>query len=407
MSNWYIYDNQITETPGLDISWLPAAAYRYVTPHLRRVALRPNDVSLEAGPYIGALPLKNGDTLYIIPRVGRESYSRMIFVVEGLEDAVSKEFEEFVQIGFEESSNTPWGILLARPFVNRLRHIEKESLAVERQPTYRRLNYIRGRPKIADSLISLARRQDYPIHTYLRESSFHNLENRLLSTAAEILLRTTNVDDIQKRILTRWALLSRRKFVRLHELRQLTIGLKSHKYTGSRSYYVPALIMAKLIISQAGLNLEDANLTSSEPIVTNVADLFEKYVRTVISKSLTAKGFLVEKKETKPPTLFVDGTCELIPDVLISQQGIVKIILDVKYKPRPTVDSSDYYQMNAYLDSYGVDTGLLILPNSYQPGFSLTKRETPKGKKIYELRLPLGDWRQSETILSDTILKLL
>ena len=407
MKNWYIYDNQVTETPGLDIAWLPATAYIYVRPHLQRTMLGIVDVHLEAGPYVGSLPLKNGDTLYIIPRVGRESYSRMLFIVEGIEDAVSYEFEEFARMGYEESGNAPWHVLLKRPFVSKLRQIEKASLVTSRVPTYRRLNYMRGRLKIADSLISLMRQEEYPVHTYLRETTILNLENRLLSTAAATILKMTTVNDAQRPLLARWASLSHGKFITIHELRQVSAGLKARKYTGSRSYYIPALIMAKLILSQSGLTLSDENSTASEPVMTNIADLFEKYIRTIIAKQFSPQGYLVEKRENKPVTLFIDGACELKPDVLLSLQGMTKLIVDIKYKPRSVIDTADYYQMNTYLENFGINTGLLVLPNAYQFSNSLIKHETVQGRKIFELRLSLDDWQQSENILSETVNQLI
>lgn len=403
MNRWYIYDNQVTDTYGFDISWLPTEAYRYVTPHISQALTGFSTVRLKAGPYVGALPLKNGDTLYIIPRVGRESYSRMLFVVEGLEDAVRKEFEQFVKLGHEKSGNTPWSILLARPFVDKLRLIEKESLVTDRIPVLRRLRYIKGKVRIADSLTSWMRKEEYPIHTFLRERTVLNLENRLLSTASAILLRTEILDKVQREVATRWAKLGRGRSITSYELGKIGAGLKSHKYTGSRSYYVPALVMAKLIISQAGLNLDDVNSVQGESLVTNIADLFEKYVRTLVGKLLSPKGYLVEKKKSHSPTLFIDGTCELKPDIVISQRGIVKLVVDAKYKPRSTIDTPDYYQMSIYLDNFGVDVGLLVLPNPSQSEYDLVKRETLKGKRIFELRLPLGDWDKSEDALAETI----
>jgi len=296
--------------------------------------------------------------------------------------------------------------LLARPFIRRLRLIEKESLTTERVPALRQLRHIKGKVKIADSLISLARKEKNPIRTFLRERTVLSLENRLLSTASAILLRMRIVGEAQREVVSRWAELGRGRFITPYELGKISAGLKSHRYTGSRSYYVPALIMAKLIISQAGLNLDSSKGVQGEALLTNIADLFERYVRVLISKLLSPKGYLVEKKESHSPTLFVDGTCELKPDIVISQQGAARLVADAKYKPRSTVDASDYYQMRVYLDVFGVDVGLLILPNSSRSGHDLVKRETVEGRKIFELRLPLGDWNKSEEALAENVSRL-
>lgn len=406
MTNWYIYDNQKTDTAGFDISWLFADAYRYVTPHVNRLSSGKTFVSLEAGPYVGTIPLINNDILYIIPRAGRESFSRMLFVVDGIEDAVRKEFDQYVNLGYTEAGNMPWSILLAKPFIGKLRMIEKESLTKNRETIYRQLRNVKGKVKISDTLLSLARSADNPVHTYVRELTFLNIENRLLSTASAMLLAVGSLDSNQRQIALRWSNICKGRYITSRELANIGTGIRNHKFTGSRSYYVPALIMAKLIILQTGLSLDSSSYVEGEPIVTNAANLFEKYVRTLIGKFLTPKGYLVEKNEQTPPSLFLDGTCKLKPDVIISHQGIVKLIADVKYKPNPMIDVSDYYQMSVYLDNFGITKGLLILPNPNQPEFSLVRRETIKGNQIFELRLPLGDWNKAETALQNTITAL-
>ena len=123
-------------------------------------------ISLEAGPYVGTIPLNNQDMLYIIPRTGRDSFSRMMFVVEGIDEAVRTEFDEFVNLGYTEAGNTPWNILLAKPFINKLRFIEKQSLVKNRENTYKKLGVIKGRVKIADTLLGLHKYEENPVRTY-------------------------------------------------------------------------------------------------------------------------------------------------------------------------------------------------------------------------------------------------
>jgi 5-methylcytosine-specific restriction endonuclease McrBC regulatory subunit McrC len=74
-------------------------AYGFLTPHVRETRGGSETISLEAGPYVGTLPLRNGDTLYILPRVGRNSFSRMLFRTEGLDETIRKEFDALSQLG--------------------------------------------------------------------------------------------------------------------------------------------------------------------------------------------------------------------------------------------------------------------------------------------------------------------
>jgi 5-methylcytosine-specific restriction endonuclease McrBC regulatory subunit McrC len=407
MANWYIYDNQTTDTLGFNISWLPTQVYNYVKPRIKQRRSTLPDIALDAGPYVGAIPLINGDTLYIIPRVGKESYSRMLFVIEGIEDSVNKEFEQYVKLGYGGNSDTIWTSLLARPFIERLRLIEKESLSTTRINTQKQLRYITGKVKVVNSLLSLKRNDEFPVHTSIRETTPLNLENRLLSTASAALLKVKAIDKPHRNIAIRWARLAERNYITSRELAQISVGIKNHRYTGSRSYYVSGLVMAKLILSQTGLSLESHDNVDSESVITNFSDLFEKYIRVVVAKALTPCGFVVEKREHNLPTLFTDRTCELKPDILISKNGQTKLIIDVKYKPKNFIASSDYYQMNTYLENFDISKGMLVLPNHSQSEFSLTQRQTLHGRQIFELRLPLSDWDTCEKTLVSSVERLL
>jgi 5-methylcytosine-specific restriction enzyme subunit McrC len=406
MANWFIYDNQITAVAGFDLSWLPNRAYSYVTPHVGSTESNQSEVRLEAGPYVGTIPLRNGDTLFILPRAGRASYARMLFVAEGLEEAISKEFDRFVNLGHEDAGTAPWVQVLASPFVDGLTLVEREGILISRENTERRLSVIKGKVDPSKSTLSQILREEKPIHARLRLPTTNNLENRLLATASSVLLDVGVLTPRQRLIASRWASsLAYRKPIMPYELEVISSNLKTYRYLGQRSYYLALLAMAKLIVSQGGLLIGEKLEISGEPILSNVNDLFEKYVRRLIFNLLNPKSFIVEKREAGLPSLFLDGTSLLRPDILISKGNEPCLVADVKNKPSAGISAADYYQIFAYLEAFGVDKGLLICMG--RGDGLLLKRKMINNRLLFELHLPIEDWNAGERFLAKTMLDLI
>ena len=125
-----------------------------------------------------------------------------------------------------------------------------------------------------------------------------------------------------------------------------------------------------------------------------------------MSRDLGQRDYLVEKR-TIGDTLFKDGTCQLIPDVIISKNGHTKLLVDAKYKIDAPVEPADYYQMQAYLTRYGVKDGLIVFPTERSTDKPLRSRELVGGGFVHELRLPLTEWQKAEAILAQSALALI
>jgi 5-methylcytosine-specific restriction endonuclease McrBC regulatory subunit McrC len=185
------------------------------------------------------------------------------------------------------------------------------------------------------------------------------------------------------------------------------LGLESKRYVGPRAYYIPALLMARLILVQAGMAFDDLRLVESEVLLTNMPILFERYVRSVLAETLSEHGYVVEKRTgDRAPELFLDGGCKLEPDILICSATSVELVADAKYKTEGTIDATDYYQLCAYLDRFNADKGLLILPGRDDSETLLVERRLYSGKRVYELGIPLKDWLAAEAGLKQNVLQL-
>lgn len=406
MRSWTITESAVTDLEGFDIGWLPVGAYSYLTPHIRHTRGGNEIVALESGPFIGSLPLRNNDVLYVLPQAGEQALWRMLLFAEGLADQMPREFDDFTRLGYTEGSSSSWLSLLTRSYFEQLRLIEKNSLRSERVIVERRRVNVRGKVRLMPTLLSLRRHESLPVHCRYRERTHQTVENRVLGAAASRLQAVGSGDPKNREISLRWAKRLKGR-LRENELREIVDGLRTGRYTGSRAYYIPALLMARLLLVEAGISLGDDATVSSEVFLTNIRTVFERYVRAIVRDALQDEGFIVEKREDNPRPLFEDGTCSLIPDVLVSSVAGVQLIIDAKYKIDKPVDESDYYQMASYLNTYNVQKGVLVMPTLRARQAITTQRRTVSGLKIYEMRVPLDSWNATELFLATEVRRLL
>jgi 5-methylcytosine-specific restriction endonuclease McrBC regulatory subunit McrC len=406
MRSWTITESTVTELEGFEIGWLPAGAYNYLTPQIKHTRGGNEVVALESGPFVGTLPLANGDVLRILPQAGEKALWRMLLFSEGLADQMRREFEQFTQVGYTEAGSTSWISLLARSYFEQLRLIEKNSLRSERVTVDRRLSSARGKVKLLPTIVSLGRHESLPVHSRYKERTYETVEHRVLGAGALRLYEVASVDAENKALSLRWAGRLRGR-LKESELREVVAGLRTRRYTGSRAYYIPALLMARLLLVEAGIALEEEASVSSEVFLTNIRTLFERYVRAIVRDALRDEGFIVEKREDNPRPLFEDGTCSLIPDVMVSDIAGVRLILDAKYKIDKPIAEADYYQMAAYLNTYDVRQGVLVLPTLRANESTVMPRRTYSGLTIYEMRVPLDNWNATEQFLTGEVRRLL
>src|SRR5689334_8209697 len=142
-SSLSIPDSSVTQVGEFDLRTLPSAAYDYVTPMVETDPHGGQSVWLEAGPYVGAIGLLDGRVLYIVPRIGQRSFARMLFLAEGLDEAVRPEFETLARLGHDVEGSS-WIKLLARAFVDQLVLIERSSRRPGRIALLTRGDVVRG-----------------------------------------------------------------------------------------------------------------------------------------------------------------------------------------------------------------------------------------------------------------------
>jgi 5-methylcytosine-specific restriction endonuclease McrBC regulatory subunit McrC len=329
----------------------------------------------------------------------------MLLVSERLVAAIHNEFDELVQLGYDSDQNVPWLLLLARPYMEHLELIDRLSLKSDRRHIAESRVNLRGQIDLVPTLANILANKTEPIECEFRTKTYMTLENRALSTAVAVLMNSGAIKPNHLGLASKWLHLIRGNWIKPIELAQIMKGLQARYYTGNRSYYIPALVMARIILAQSGITLQPEPSIAAESLLTNMPLLFEEYVRAVIVQQLRATGLLVEKITNRTPTLFWDGTCKLEPDIVISDSAGVKLLVDAKYHSDESIPQADYYQMSAYLDGFSTDKGMLVLPTSKSDSPVLVEHKLWSGKRVYEVRIPLADWKLSEKLIHEYISK--
>jgi 5-methylcytosine-specific restriction endonuclease McrBC regulatory subunit McrC len=333
----------------------------------------------------------------------------MMLVAEGLEPSLRGDFDDLTKLGVEEGEDS-WSLLLRRTYPKQLARIERDSLQPRRIMTKQRRWSARGRVRPVETLRNLQLQADSPVLCDVSMKTLNTPENRVLGAAAHVLLRQgTATEPESVGVLQRWATRFGRARQIGADLGVVIDGLEKSRYRGSRSYYTPTLLVARLLLLEAGVSLESESLVDSEVILTNMPILFEKYVRSLTARFLHFRGYVVEKNETGAQSLFVDGTAPMIPDIVVSNSAGVRLVIDTKYKPKTEIASADYYQLVTYVENLGVRTkrGMLVLPTLAGAPIVPLAKTSLGGTTVIEVRLPLNDWLTSESILEAELQKAL
>ena len=393
---WYVKDHEKTELIGFDLAWLPRSAYKYLTPIVNN-----GTVHIETGSYVGAITLKNNDSLHITPRCGQKSFSRMIMVADNIDDRLFKEVETAISTFSEKESSEQWIKIVADSFLNYLRQIEKQSLSPERQWQFNRQNTISGKVNYNRTSIALQKKQNKPIITKRKIKSFDTIENQFLSEAAFQLTRLSLVPNDKMATAIRWVKTLKKGKIQHKDLGILFAKLDRGQIDSSRPYYTQALLLARIITGFGGVGFTgDKNIETSS-FFTNIPILFEKYIMKCIDSYLPKEEFIVQKPTKGEYCLFQDGSIDMEPDILINKNFHPYLVLDSKYKPGKEIPSSDYYQMMTYLTQLKLKTGAFVAPSYY--GNTLSHKVANSGETIYEIRLDISNWRTAEEFLKKSI----
>lgn len=393
---WTAAECSTTWLQGFPLGILPS-----VLESQARVVTRGQDVGLEIGGVIGAVPLLNGDTLHIVPKVGPANFFRMLLTAEGLGERAKRDFDGFASWSTEDSADSV-PALLARRFFSELALLDADGPRFGRSAERSNREGPSGKIRIRQTVYRLRLRSATPFVCVKRVRDFDIPENRVLAAAgwvaAGLISERTDLEPWQSALVFKWRKAFHRPDILLDDLRETARGLANGAYGGPRGRYVQTLTLARLILGQAGLSQEGRTRVMGDTLLVNSATLFEEYVRAVLAMVCKPMGLTVTKGGSPVQALYVDGSFGLVPDIRVSRGLSTLALGDAKYKEP---DAGDHYQMAAYMRSYGVSRAFLLCPDYGDAREAVTRRRASDGRTVLEIRLPLMNLNAAEELLAN------
>ena len=311
---------------------------------------------LEAGPYVGIVPLNADFGIQILPKSGLKNLSYMLYRSGLLNRSLETPFDETVPYQLPEDDLQSFFEGLILSFLQAMDVVKAWGLiresAVELSASYT----MKGKLNRLQWTRDLPRTGGLPIPQRIFRSKFDNLPNRVLHNCLDYLAR------IELRFIDKRAVLGRLDYfgqlsisrTTEQDLVDLERLLETGRFPASRYYYVPALNLALLIARSAGLTLGERSDVVFKPILINMAYMFEKYIRTICQEAVEELGARAEDGKVLPIPFYSDAVRPIFvqPDVVVKRGGTTLLVADVKYKFGPT--PQDHYQMWAYMNVHQV-----------------------------------------------------
>ena len=139
-------------------------------------------------------------------------------------------------------------------------------------------------------------------------------------------------------------------------------GVPEPHWTRLNDRYRPAVALARLIISTAGLEARAGGIDASVFLIDMNA-VFERFIRVALREALRLdiRTFPPAARGHHPVQLDKDGTIRLEPDLSWWTGDRCMFVGDCKYKKTDdTIPNADAYQMLAYLTALQLTRGLLV-----------------------------------------------
>lgn len=391
-----VKENELTWLEGIDLNAIPQNL-----PGGFKIHQRGESIGVEIQGLVGALPLLNGDTLHILPKVGSVNFLRLLFKAEGNQRNLCSEYEKFVQYSLESGSHVDY--LVAKNLLLSADEVIRRSPQQGRVLRRTRSSYLQGQVETVSTALNIARFQEDPVVSRVKGKTVDIPENRVLTESvirAWAILYDYNKDDPLCKIKDRWV----RRFPRsgniINDLEHVERGFSSDRYGGSRDYYRKALMLAQVILGSQGLGFHKGSIVEGAAFLLNTADVFERYVRNTISDAHLDHGYVISKGGHRALSLYTNGSFMLEPDIFISKSGQSILIADAKYK-KPS--SGDHYQMQVYLRAHGLSSGLLISPLFDGTEIKIKEYATPDKIVVREAYLPMQDLSATEEFLASVV----
>lgn len=329
-------------------------------------SLKKDRLVLEAGNYIGLIPLNDRVAILVEPKIAR---SKWLQIVERSETSLRElnHLRAYSQTEYLSSSVLEF---LIRALIHQLNAVDQYGLYAKYKPVKERTSFPRGRILLKDSIRdawSKGFAKSVAVEYYLFSRDIPH--NRLLKYA--IYLSTRYIEsfsppplELQQRLDELSNLFGNIPFDQtLRYLPEVSESLERNTLPDVRAYYADALKTALLIVENTGITPNIAGTTSTLSFVVNMESTFERYCQTVLINNSSRIGSNIQvkgQKEGKKPLFkgVSSDARDAEPDIVISSGDKDLLVVEVKYKDKP--NRQDLNQAVTYALAYKIRQVVLL-----------------------------------------------
>lgn len=144
--------------------------------------------------------------------------------------------------------------------------------------------------------------------------------------------------------------------------------IESIKYTRLNDAYRPVMRLSKTILSNQKAQSVDGGQNSDISYFIDIAELWEIYLLRLLQNNLPSEYKVFSPNSLRGESLLDNDMREIRPDILISKNGVVEMVIDAKYKHYNNfgatstfgIQREDLYQMTTYLYHYGEENRNIV-----------------------------------------------
>lgn len=349
---------------------------------------KPEGTLIEVGPLIGLFALPSF-TLRVLPKTDVHPFNvlYMLWRVTGKRWPLPPVAHSFDHSELQD--------VLAAIFLRELEEQVRRGLLRQQEVVREDALAVRGRVRVPEYL----RRTDptrIPVE-YTDLTANHPV-NRLFGLVLERLSRQVISAPLRQQVTQLRVLFHD---AQIQALRAVPVDRKSYRLNRLYQRYEPALSLAWLLLDGVG-HVPEQGKWASPAFAFNMDVLFERFLERVITEDLLvgrpykagAQGSGLYEKY-----LFSRETQELKPDLVITEAGQVRLIVDFKNKrPKSQFGREDLYQMYAYARHLDCDRVLLLYPGRTVPSAICATRGAPLTVATGSVDLSVS-WFDNETHL--------
>lgn len=392
-----------TETSAQELTLQVASSNASKEPE--PVIARQLDGSWRAGRYVGEIR-RSGQTLEIRPRLGIETIAAWAGAALNLRIVPQAAEQRDASVLIAELVAATWRATVVDAARHGLPGLREDALQIS--------PFVRGRLDVPATLRLRSARKPM-VASRPRPKGIDNPVTRSIALADRVLnqrlqrtdWRGDRLEELMPRIHA--AVGARPRLPSRHELGRV-------KYTPLTLPYRHAAELSWHIAHRRGLRAA-ATSERTDGLLIDVAELWELFLVHCARRAFGNAAVTHTARSTDADMLLQSRADpskrmgRMYPDVIVTGDGEVRLVLDAKYKPLADprgVDRDDLYQLGAYLAAHlamPLPTGMLGYPQLDRDPSSAERYgpwETPFGHPVQFRRLPLGEAECVEALQSTT-----